>query len=207
MSVEAFLTGNGSAGDRPPGGGRRRSEDRRSRATIASRLPVHPILRFGASPLTTPSEPIEDFGRNWQDLVDDMVATMYAAPGVGLAAPQIGVGVRLMVIDITVGEKDGELIVMANPEILDSRGSQSEEEGCLSVPGYSGVTRRPAWVRVRGQRLDGSFYEMEGDGLLARAFAHEVDHLNGRLFLDRLGLLKRDLIVRKLRRRLRRGDW
>ncbi len=170
-------------------------------------MPVRPILRYGASPLSTPSDPIEDFEHSWKELVDDMVATMYAAPGVGLAAPQIGVGVRLMVIDITVGEKDGELIVMANPEILESRGSQSEEEGCLSVPGYSGVTRRPQWVRVRGQRLDGSFYEMEGEGLLARAFAHEVDHLNGRLFLDRLGLLKRDLIIRKLRRRMRRGDW
>ena len=170
-------------------------------------MPLHPILRYGASPLTTPSEPIQDFDQNWQELVDNMVATMYAAPGVGLAAPQIGVGVRLMVIDITVGEEEGKLIVMANPEILESRGSQSEEEGCLSVPGYSGVTRRPAWVRVRGQRLDGSVYEMEGDGLLARAFAHEVDHLNGRLFLDRLGVLKRDLIVRKLRRRMRRGDW
>ena len=170
-------------------------------------MPLRPILRYGASPLTTPSEPIQDFDQNWQELVDDMVATMYAAPGVGLAAPQIGVGVRLMVIDITVGEEEGKLIVMANPEILESQGSQSEEEGCLSVPGYSGVTRRPAWVRVRGQCLDGSVYEMEGDGLLARAFAHEVDHLNGRLFLDRLGVLKRDLIVRKLRRRMRRGDW
>ena len=170
-------------------------------------MPVRPILRYGAPPLTTPSDPIEDFGQDWQELVDDMVATMYAAPGVGLAAPQIGVNARLMVIDITAGEQDGELIVMANPEILESRGSQSEEEGCLSVPGYSGVTRRPAWVRVRGQRLDGSSFEMEGEGLLARAFAHEVDHLNGRLFLDRLGMLKRDLIVRKLRRRMRRGDW
>ena len=134
-----------------------------------------------------------------------MVATMYAAPGVGLAAPQIGVNVRLIVIDTSVGEKDGELIVMANPQILESDGRQSEEEGCLSVPGYSGVTRRPAWVKVRGQRLDGATFEMEGSGLLARAFAHEVDHLDGRLFLDRLGVLKRDLIVRKLRRRIRRG--
>lgn len=171
------------------------------------RLPVRPILRYGVPSLTTPSEPVEDFGRNWHELVDDMVATMYAAPGVGLAAPQIGVNARLMVIDVTVGERDGELIVMANPEILETRGSQAEEEGCLSVPGYSGVTRRPAWVRVRGQRLDGSSFEMEGEGLLARAFAHEVDHLNGRLFLDRLGMLKRDLIVRKLRRRMRHGDW
>ena len=170
-------------------------------------MSVRPILRYGALPLTTPSEPITDFTADWQALVDDMTATMYAAPGVGLAAPQIGLNVRLMVIDITVGEEDDALIVMANPEILESGGSQSEEEGCLSVPGYSGVTRRPAWVRVRGQRLDGSSLELEGEGLLARAFAHEVDHLNGRLFLDRLGMLKRDLILRKLRRRIRRGDW
>lgn len=170
-------------------------------------MPVRPILRYGATPLSTVSAPIEDFSKNWESLAADMVATMYAAPGVGLAAPQIGVNVRLIVIDITVGEREGELIVMANPEIVESEGSQSEEEGCLSVPGYCGVTRRPARVRVRGQRLDGAFYELEGGGLLARAFGHEVDHLDGRLFLDRLGMLKRDLIVRKLRRRIRRGDW
>ncbi len=136
-----------------------------------------------------------------------MVSTMYAAPGVGLAAPQIGVALRLVVIDITAGEKPNNLIVMANPGILASEGIQNEEEGCLSVPGYSGVTRRPAWVRVRGQDLKGEPFEMEGEGLLARAFAHEIDHVDGRLFLERLGALKRDLITRKLRRRMRRGDW
>lgn len=170
-------------------------------------MPVRPILRFGAEPIHTPSEPIEDFTEDWQSLVDDMVVTMYAAPGVGLAAPQIGVNRRLIVIDITAGEQDGNLIVMANPEILESHAIQREEEGCLSVPGFSGVTRRPAAVRVRGQRLDGSVFEMDADGLLARAFCHEMDHLNGRLFLDRLGPLKRDLVLRKLRRRIRRGDW
>lgn len=170
-------------------------------------MPVRPILRYGAKSLAERSAPIEDFSEDWQSLVDDMVSTMYAAPGVGLAAPQIGVNVRLIVIDITAGEQDGNLIVMANPEILEAEGQQAAEEGCLSVPGFSGVTRRPAWVRVRGQRLDGAFYEMEGTGLLARAFGHEVDHIDGSLFLDRLGTLKRDLIVRKLRRRIRRGEW
>ena len=170
-------------------------------------MPVRPILRYGAEPLHRPSEPIEDFTQDWQALVDDMVATMYAAPGVGLAAPQIGLNLRLIVIDITAGEQDGNLIVMANPEILETRGRQQEEEGCLSVPDFSGVTRRSEWVRVRGQRLDGEPFEMEGTGLLARAFQHEVDHIDGRLFLERLGALKRDLIVRKLRRRIRRGDW
>ncbi len=170
-------------------------------------MPVLPILRYGADVLTTPSAPVEDFGRDWERLVGDMVSTMYAAPGVGLAAPQIGIGVRLIVIDITVGEKPDNLIVMANPEILQSDGTQNEEEGCLSVPDYSGVTRRPAWVRVRGFDLKGDPFEMEGEGLLARAFAHEIDHVDGRLFLDRLGTLKRDLITRKIRRRMRRGNW
>jgi len=170
-------------------------------------LPVLPILRYGANILNAPSPPIEDFGKDWKPLVDDMVSTMYAAPGVGLAAPQIGVALRLVVIDITAGEKPDNLIVMANPRILASEGIQNEEEGCLSVPGYSGVTRRPAWVRVRGQDIKGEPFEMEGEGLLARAFAHEIDHVDGRLFLERLGALKRDLITRKLRRRMRRGDW
>ncbi len=170
-------------------------------------MPVRNILRYGAEPLSTVSVPITDFSRDWQSLVDDMVATMYAAPGVGLAAPQIGINERLIVIDISAGDREGELIVMANPEILEAEGRQLAEEGCLSVPGYSGVTRRPARVRVRGQRLDGSSFEMEATGLLARAFGHEVDHLDGRLFMERLGALKRDLIRRKLRRRIRRGDW
>ena len=170
-------------------------------------MPIRPILRFGARPIHTPSEPIEDFSEDWQALVEDMAATMYAAPGVGLAAPQIGINRRLIVIDITAGESEGNLIVMANPEILETWEEQREEEGCLSVPGYAGVTRRPAAVRVKGQHLDGSEFEMEGAGLLARAFCHEVDHLDGRLFLDRLGPLKRDLLLRKLRRRMRRGDW
>ena len=112
-----------------------------------------------------------------------------------------------IVIDITAGDAPQNLIVMANPVIVETRGAQSEEEGCLSVPGYSGITRRPAWVRVRGQRLDGSSFEVEGEGLLARAFSHEVDHINGTLFLERLGSLKRDLVMRKIRRRIRRGDW
>ncbi len=170
-------------------------------------MPVLPILRYGAGVLVNPSAPVEDFSRDWAPLVQDMVQTMYAAPGVGLAAPQIGIPLRLIVIDVTVGEKPDSLIVMANPEILASEGVQHEEEGCLSVPGYSGVTRRPAWLRVRGTDIHGEPFEAEGEGLLARAFAHEIDHVNGRLFLDRLGALKRDLIGRKIRRRMRRGDW
>jgi len=136
-----------------------------------------------------------------------MVETMYAAPGVGLAAPQIGLGIRLMVIDITVGEDPGQVIVMANPVLLEQEGEQHEEEGCLSVPGYSGVVSRPARVKVRGQDLKGKEITLEGTGLLARAFCHEIDHLDGKLFLERLGMLKRDLIKRKIRKRIRQSDW
>jgi peptide deformylase len=132
---------------------------------------------------------------------------MYAAPGVGLAAPQVGLGIRLMVIDITVGEDPGQVIVMANPVMIEQEGEQHEEEGCLSVPGYSGVVSRPAWVKVRGQDLKGQEITLEGEGLLARAFCHEIDHLDGRLFLERLGVLKRDLIKRKIRKKIRQGDW
>jgi peptide deformylase len=132
---------------------------------------------------------------------------MYAAPGVGLAAPQIGLGIRLMVIDITVGEDPEQVIVMANPVMLEQEGEQHEEEGCLSVPGYSGVVSRPDWVKVRGQDLKGKEVTLEGTGLLARAFCHEIDHLDGKLFLERLGMLKRDLIKRKIRKKIRQGDW
>jgi peptide deformylase len=112
-----------------------------------------------------------------------------------------------MVIDITVGEDPGQVIVMANPVMIEQEGEQHEEEGCLSVPGYSGVVSRPAWVKVRGQDLKGSEITLEGAGLLARAFCHEIDHLDGKLFLERLGMLKRDLIKRKIRKKIRQGDW
>jgi peptide deformylase len=112
-----------------------------------------------------------------------------------------------MVIDITVGEDPKQLIIMANPVMLESEGDQREEEGCLSVPGYAGVVMRPAWVKVQGQDIKGKEVTMEGTGLLARAFCHEIDHLDGKLFVERLGVLKRDLIKRKIRKQIRQGDW
>jgi peptide deformylase len=170
-------------------------------------MALRPIVKFGAPELDRPSEELTEFPDDLEGLAQDMVQTMYAAPGVGLAAPQIGLNIRLMVIDITVGEDPKQLIVMANPEILEREGEQREEEGCLSVPGYSGVVLRPAWVKVRGQNLKGEEITMEGTGLLARAFCHEIDHLDGKLFLERLGVLKRDLIKRKIRKQIRQGDW
>lgn len=170
-------------------------------------MALRPIVKFGAPELDTRCTEIEDFTPDLKDLAEDMVQTMYAAPGVGLAANQIGLTIRLMVIDITVGEDPEQLITMANPVLLESEGEQREEEGCLSVPGHAGVVQRPAWVKVRGQDLTGEEVTMEGTGLLARAFCHEIDHLDGKLFIERLGVLKRDLIKRKIRKQIRQGTW
>jgi peptide deformylase len=170
-------------------------------------MAIVPIEKFGADVLDRRASELTEFSSDLDTIAHDMIETMYAAPGVGLAAPQIGLGIRLMVIDITVGEDPHQVIVMANPVMIEKEGEQHEEEGCLSVPGYSGVVSRPAWVKVRGQDLKGHEITLEGEGLLARAFCHEIDHLDGRLFLERLGVLKRDLIKRKIRKRIRQGDW
>lgn len=170
-------------------------------------MAIRPILKMGEEVLRTHSDLLTEFPDSLEELVHDMIQTMYAAPGVGLAAPQIGINLRLIVIDITVGEDPDQLIVMANPEMLEQKGEQREEEGCLSVPGYSGVVPRPAWVKVRGKDLKGNEITMEGSELLARAFCHEIDHLDGTLFIDRLGVLKRDLIRRKIRKQMRQGTW
>ncbi|HSF15573.1 MAG TPA: peptide deformylase [Vicinamibacteria bacterium] len=170
-------------------------------------MSLRSIVKFGALSLEQPCEEVTTFDEELERLSKDMIETMYAAPGVGLAANQIGLNLRLMVIDITVGEDPKQVIVMANPVVLEQEGEQHEEEGCLSVPGFSGVVVRPAWVKVRGQNLDGDEVTMEGTGLLARAFCHEIDHLDGKVFLERLGALKRDLLKRKIRKRIRQGDW
>ena len=170
-------------------------------------MAIKPILKYGAPELATVSQPLNEFPDSLEELAQDMVQTMYAAPGVGLAAPQIGLNIRLMVIDTTSGEDPKALVVMANPEMLEQEGEQHEEEGCLSVPGYHGVVVRPAWVKVRGQDLKGKEITMEGTELLARAFCHEIDHLDGKLFIERLGILKRDLIKRKIKKQTRQGAW
>jgi peptide deformylase len=134
-----------------------------------------------------------------------MVKTMYAAPGIGLAAPQVGVALRVIVIDLSVGEDKSRLIRLANPEILEREGEQKHEEGCLSIPGFAGSPVRPARVVVRGIDPDGKQRVYEARELLARAFCHEIDHVDGLVFVDRLSPLKRDLMKRKLRKRAREG--
>jgi peptide deformylase len=140
-------------------------------------------------------------------LVQDMIETMYAAPGVGLAAPQIGVPLRVFVVDVTGGRSKDGLLAFINPEFVEREGMQLEEEGCLSVPGFNATVARPARAVVRGLDLDGRERAIEGTGLLARAFQHEMDHLDGRIFVDRLRGIQRDLIVRRIRKLNRTGKW
>jgi peptide deformylase len=168
---------------------------------------IHPIVKYGDPVLEMPTKHVEKFDDELQALVTDMFESMYAAQGVGLAAPQIGIGVRVAVIDVSVGKNPEAKIVCANPEILHAEGEQREEEGCLSVPGFRGYVARPQYVTVRAHDASGKEFEMRGEGLLARAFCHEIDHLNGTLFISHLGMLKRDLIKRKIRKLKKVGEW
>lgn len=165
------------------------------------------IVRWGEPVLHAPSQPVEKLDAAVRSLVDDMVDTMYAAPGIGLAAPQVGVPLRVIVIDLSVGEDRQQVIKLVNPRIVEKDGEQRHEEGCLSVPGFGGAPVRPARVRVTGLDLDGNERSYTATGLLARAFCHEIDHIDGLLFVDRLSPLKRDLLKRKLRKKARAGDW
>jgi len=168
---------------------------------------IRPIIKYGQPVLHEPTRLVESIDEEVHALIDDMVETMYVAPGIGLAAPQIGVPLRLFVVDLSVGRSTGELIVMINPEIVEREGMQTEEEGCLSVPGFNATVVRPTRVVVTGLDRDGREQTREGEGLLARAFQHEMDHLDGTVFLDRLRGIKRDLIVRKIQKLRRTGKW
>jgi peptide deformylase len=168
---------------------------------------IHPIVKYGDAVLETPTKRIEKFDEDLQKLVADMFESMYAAAGVGLAAPQIGVGLRITVIDVSNGKIPEAKIVLANPEITYAEGQQREEEGCLSLPGFRGYVERPQYVTVRGQDAQGNEFERKGEGLLARAFCHEIDHLNGVLFIAHLSMLKRDMIRRKIRKMKKAGEW
>jgi len=169
---------------------------------------IRPILRYGESLLHQPASKVADVDADdLQRLVDDMIQTMYAAPGVGLAATQVGVPLRLFVIDLSVGRRPTDLIVMINPVFVEREGMQLEEEGCLSVPGFNASVVRPARAVVRGLDRSGNEQTIEGRELLARAFQHEMDHLDGMLFVDRLRGIKKDLIVRKIQKLKRSGKW
>jgi peptide deformylase len=168
---------------------------------------IRPILKYGADALHAPALAVDAITPDVERLIDDMIQTMYAAPGIGLAAPQVGEPLRILVIDVSVGRDPDSLVVMVNPEFVERGGMQLEEEGCLSVPGFNATVVRPSHVVVKGLDRSGAECVREGDGLLARAFQHEMDHLDGTLFVDRLRGIKRDVIVRRIRKLSRAGKW
>ncbi len=168
---------------------------------------IRDILRYGDPRLTAGNAEVDPAGESLGGLIADMVATCHAAPGIGLAAPQIGVNRRVAIIDLSVGEDPEAVIVLVNPVLIESSGEQKEEEGCLSVPDVAEKVVRPARVRVRAADASGNVREIEGTGLLARALCHETDHLDGMLFVDRLRGLKRELTWRKIRRAREKGVW
>jgi len=168
---------------------------------------IRPILRYGADVLHAEAQPVGELTPDIDRLVGDMIDTMYAAPGIGLAAPQVGAALRLCVIDLSVGKRGGELLTLINPEFVERDGLQLEDEGCLSVPGFNAIVPRPQRAVVRALDRTGQTRTIEANGLLARAFQHEIDHLDGLLFLNRLRGLKRDMITRRIRKLQRTGKW
>ena len=168
---------------------------------------IYPVVKYGDDVLTAKAATVEAFDKELEKLVDDMFESMYAANGVGLAAPQIGISRRIAVIDCSVGKDPKQKIVIINPEIIAQEGKQSEEEGCLSIPGFRENVTRPMKATVRAQDAKGRQFTMEGEGLLARAFCHETDHLSGNFFISHLSTLKRDLIKRKIRKMIKNGEW
>jgi len=168
---------------------------------------LRPILRLGDSILSEPARVVDAITPEIDTLIDDMIETMYAAPGIGLAAPQVGVSLTIFVIDLSLGKDPAALHAMINPQFVEREGMQLEEEGCLSIPGFTATVARPKRVVVKGLNRHGDEYTIEGTGLLARALQHEIDHLNSCLFVDRLRGISRDLILRKVRKLAKAGKW
>ncbi len=169
---------------------------------------IYPIVKYGDPVLERPTEIVTDFNTpELNKFLEDMFESMWAAKGVGLAAPQIGFSRRIAVIDTSAGEDPSQKLVLINPEIVKIGGSQVSEEGCLSIPGFREQVKRGKSVTVRAQKASGEVFEMAGEDLLARAFLHETDHLNGRLYITHISALKRDLIRRKIRKLAKAGDW
>src|SRR5918996_5203733 len=168
---------------------------------------IRPILRYGVDTLHRAAEPVHEVTPDVERLIDDLIQTMYAAPGIGLAATQVGVPLRIFVVDVSVGRNPNDLLTFVNPEFVERDGMQLEDEGCLSVPGFNATVARPARAVVKGLNREGEQQVIEATGLLARCFQHEMDHLEGTLFVDRLRGLQKDLIVRKIKKLSRSGKW
>ncbi len=169
---------------------------------------VYDIVKYPHPVLENEAEEITEFDtEELHQLIADLFESMYVAKGVGLAAPQIGIGKKIAVIDCSVGENEVEKIVLINPKIIRTEGKEKVEEGCLSIPGFREQVTRPFKATVRAQNAKGETFEMAGEGLLARAFLHETDHLSGRLYISHVSRLKRDLIRRKVRKLVKAGEW
>jgi peptide deformylase len=168
---------------------------------------IYPIVKYGDPVLEKPAAPVEVFDDELRKLLDDMFESMYAAHGVGLAAPQIGISRRIAVIDVTFKEDPDAKLVLVNPQIIHTEGKQKGSEGCLSIPEFREPVTRPMRVTVRAQDATGKWYEKTGEEMLARAFMHETDHLNGRLYIHHISALKRDLMKRKIRKLVKAGEW
>ncbi len=170
-------------------------------------MAVLPICKYGDSVLRDRAAEVTEITPELQVLINDMVDTMYAAPGVGLAANQVGVSKRLMLIDLSVGDDPSQLHVFINPEITETEGEIFEEEGCLSIPDFVEIVARPEWLRVKYLDREGKEQEMEAEGLMARAVCHEIDHLDGTLFIDYLRGLKKERVLKRIQKVIRLGGW
>ncbi len=165
------------------------------------------IVKYPDPVLSRPGEPVTEFNAELRKLIADMFETTYAEHGIGLAAPQVNVSKRLTVIDLSLGKNPKDKLVLINPEIIFSEGKQYEEEGCLSFPEIREKVARAAKVRIRAQDEKGKWFEMDGEEILSRCFQHEIDHVDGMLFIFRMSALKRDLVQRKIRKLIREGTW
>ncbi len=168
---------------------------------------IYPIVKYPDPVLAQKAERITAFDKKLAQLADDMFQSMYAAEGIGLAAPQIGILKRITVIDTSFGKDENDKLVLINPEIVAHEGRCSEEEGCLSLPDIRDKVSRHATVTVRAQDVHGDWFEVDGEDLLSRAMQHEMDHLDGVLFIDRLSRLKKDLTIRRIKKLIRNGEW
>lgn len=168
---------------------------------------IYPIVKYGDPVLEKAAAPVELFDDELRKLVENMFESMYAAHGVGLAAPQIGISKRIAVIDVTFKEDPDAKLVLVNPQIISTEGKQKGSEGCLSIPDFREPVTRPMRVTVRAQDAAGKWFERTGEEMLARAFMHETDHLNGRLYIHHISALKRDLMKRKIRKLVKAGEW
>ena len=197
-----------AAGATKPDAAQRRADRlATSQEVIKSAPKIHEVLKYPDPILAQKGERVTEFTPELAQLIEEMFDSMYAAQGIGLAAPQIGISKQITVIDVSFKERPEDRLVLINPEVIDREGKQVEEEGCLSLPDMRSKVERAAWVKVRAQNKKGEVFEVEGEELLARAMLHEIDHLHGVLFIDRISRLKRDLIIRRIKKLQKNGEW